>query len=190
MASTIGKWIGGNSLFITGQPKAFSPLLAKHFLLVESLMLPANAALATTHYVASMATKPERKALMHQQLLEASQRSEALIFWSQQLTSKREEVPNVAARIAMVSIQAFLMPFWLSMAAISPATVHDCLATATDLLAQKYVSTASGAPHHFYTPHIGHLSSAKQHHRQQGDTLTFEPAAMVFILFFTLIHFR
>ena len=190
MAATVGKWIAGNSLFIQGQPNAFSPLLAKHFILVESLLLPASAALCSSHYVSAMFTRPERKALMQAQFLEVTQRSEAIIFWSKNMSYRREEAPNFLIRFAAVTVQALMMPMWLIVAAWSPASVHQCLATATDVLQQKYVATAKGAPHDFYTPNIDRMSISKQQHASNGDTLDTDFAAALFITFFVAVHFK
>ena len=188
--SQVGRWLAGHSLFISGQPTSFSPLLAKHFLAVESLLLPGNAALVASHYVATWCGHPERTVQMNQQMNEITARTEAVVFWSRHLTSKRDEVPNVAFRIAAVMIQAVLAPMWFIVAAWSPASVHQCLGTATDLLQQKYAGTASGAPHDFYTPAINKMTVAKQAHAQNGNSLGPDYAAALFITLFVMVHFR
>jgi hypothetical protein len=181
-AATVGRWIAGHSLFISGQPNAFTPLLAKHFLTVEAVMLPASLALAGSHFVASMA-------LNDAQLSEVSARQGAIIFWTKQFTSDRAELPNVAARIAILTIQVSTFPLWLMVSAWSPASVHECLGTATDLLQQKYVATTKGAPHDFYTPNIDRMTAAKQQH-MNNRSLTTDFAAALFVTLFLFISPR
>lgn len=188
--SQVGKFLAGHSLFIAGQPKSYTPLLARHFFFVESLLLPACAALAASHYCSSMAMYPERKAQMQFALGEVNARADAMVFWSKQLSTNRNEPITVATRGFAVVLQTLSMPVWLLVAAWSPSQVHQCLATAVDILQQKYVGTAQGAPHEFYTPQIDRMTPAKNQHRTQGDVLTTDYAAAILITFFVLIHFR
>lgn len=187
--ATVGRWLAGHSLFISGQPKSFSPVLAKHFLITETLLLPANVALCAVHYVSALSGHAERRALMHDQLQEVNARTEAMVFWTQHFTCRRDEVPNVGFRIAALVLQVAIAPFWAFVAAWSPSTVHQCLASATDLLQQKYVATASGAPHQFYTPHIERLTKCKNDHKANENISADVPAGL-FLTLFLFMHMR
>jgi hypothetical protein len=95
----------------------------------------------------------------------------------------------VAARIAILTIQVSTFPLWLMVSAWSPASVHECLGTATDLLQQKYVATTKGAPHDFYTPNIDRMTAAKQQH-MNNRSLTTDFAAALFVTLFLFISPR
>lgn len=187
--ATVGRWLAGHSLFIAGQPNTFSPILARHFSFVEGMMLPAHAALCGTHYLAAMMGHAERRTIMHSQMLEMNSRTDALTFWSNHSPNRRDEWQNVAFRVGIVACQAVAFPFWLMVAAWSPASVHACLATATDLLQQKYVATARNAPHDFYTPTIDRLTSAKHAHSANSN-LNPDFAAALFLTLLLFIRMR
>lgn len=184
VGSLIGRVTAGHSLFIPGQPQAYTPTLAKHFIIVEATLLPASLALAGVHYVSALCGHPERKTLGHEALQEAHARMEALTFWTSELSSNRSDPLNVAVRLSALTWSVSTFTFWSLFAAWSPATIHRAMGDANDILQRKYVTTTRGAPMGFYQTHIDRMTRVKQdHYNQQNLSLDLAAALFITVMF-------
>jgi hypothetical protein len=175
----VGTLLAGHNIFIAGAPQKYTPALARHFILVESLMHPASFALWLTHYASTYANAPDRAALAVDMMQEFHARHKALMFWFTQLTTNRYDAANAVTRVVALSLELLTLPFWILFASAAPGGVHASLAMASDILNKKYQTTDTNAPP-FYHEHIQMLERFNVRHSHLAEkTVTNVPTAVI-----------
>ena len=140
-----GKLLTGHSIFIRGQPSAFSREIAPHFLFAEGVTLAPTLALMCTHTLTSWHAAPHA-AQVSQMAREYAHRHEAFTNWTQHYTANRADLPNSGIRALSFFGAWMTLPPWVVVAGLTPSTAHHALATANGILAAKYETISSGMP--------------------------------------------
>lgn len=166
----VGTLLAAHNLMIPGKPHAFSPQLARHFFLLETVMRPASDALYFAHSMSCYFSYPNRTDLVSLCSEESRARLNAQMFWARHLSPNYGDPQNMAVRgLAAVFHCGMLVP-WFMVSACLPGMVHQALATAAGVTSKKYEATSEGAPGPLYNAHIAEMARIEQVHSRAAST--------------------
>jgi hypothetical protein len=195
----LGTFLTGHSLLIPGRPNSWSPLLARHFFLIETLMRAPADALYFAHSISCFFSYPNRTDLVAAASDDSRARLRAQVFWGGRLSStvrsggsggnaQWSDSTAMAYRAVGVAMHLTLLGPWFVTAACFPGMVHQVLATGAGVTHKKYETTADGNPDQvWYRGHIMEMQRLEQIHAQAAQSAFFCPITCFLALFWIIV---
>lgn len=186
----VGMLFAGHSIFIPGKPNAFTPLLSKHFMMVETAMRTPADALYFSHTISTYFSYPNRTDLVAICNQDAQTRLKASIFWGKYLSSSHDFNDHwaIIMRFGFLLVHLATLFPWFVVSSCAPGLVHQVLATGADVTWKKYETTMHNAPDYkLYQNHIAEMQRLTTAHQQAANTAYFCPFTCFIALFWLLI---
>jgi hypothetical protein len=181
----MGSLLVGHNLLIPGRPNVWTPLLARHFSLIEQAMRTPADALYFSHTISVFFSYPNRTDLVAACSQDSQSRLKAQIFWGKYLASTKEygDYVAIAMRGALLLIHLATLFPWFVVASCFPGMVHQVLATGADITWKKYETTITNTENYqLYQNHISEMQRLATIHTNAANSTFVCPFTCVLAL--------